>query len=231
MKEKRMKHEEQKAKNQQQKSAQNGNEEKKASASQNEQQASNAEQATKQTAEQNQQAKPEPSEEERKQFEAFMQQIDSAMKELDDARKKAESKLQEAEKRAEVYQKDLERFKERNKNVETELSEKITSNLVKALLPILDNFEHAFSAMPETEAKGIRMIYEKLQQTILDYGIEIIPAQAGTEFNPNLHNAVMNTQATNPADEGKIAQELQKGYKFVGENGKIIRHSTVVVYA
>lgn len=175
--------------------------------------------------------KPEPTEEERKQFEAFMQQIDGAMKELDTARKKAEAQAQEADKRAEAYQKDLERFKERNKNIETELSEKITANLVKALLPILDNFEHAFAAMTETEAKGIRMIYQSLQQTIFGYGIEVIPAGQGVEFNPNLHNAVMNAAATNPADEGKIAQELQKGYKFVGENGKIIRHSTVVVYA
>lgn len=99
---------------------------------------------------------------------------------------------------------------------------------VEKLLPIIDNFERAMQASEATEDtfyQGIALIARQFSQVVADLGIEEIPAAPGTDFDPNLHNAVALAQDDNYS-ANQIVEELQKGYKH---KEKVLRHSMVKV--
>ena len=96
------------------------------------------------------------------------------------------------------------------------------------ILPCMDNLDRAVtysSGDAEQFAKGVEMTLNQFKQVLEKLGIEEIPAERGSEFDPNLHNAVMT--ADDPElQSGQIATVLQKGYK---KGEKIIRHTMVQV--
>ena len=103
------------------------------------------------------------------------------------------------------------------------------SSTVEKLLPVLDNFERGLASVPEEQKTesvyvGMDMIYKQMIKVLTDMGVEPIDA-AGKEFDPNLHNAVMQTES-DELPENTVAQELQKGYTY---KGNVIRHSMVSV--
>ena len=102
-------------------------------------------------------------------------------------------------------------------------------NVLEKLLPIIDNFERGFdSVQPEDEedafVQGMRKIYAQLVKQMEDIGVTPIDA-AGKEFDPNLHNAVMQVESEE-YPSGTVAQELLKGYMF---HDTVLRHSMVSV--
>ncbi len=104
-----------------------------------------------------------------------------------------------------------------------------TSSTIEKLLPVLDNFERGLASVPEEQKTesvyvGMDMIYKQMIKVLTDMGVEPIDA-AGKEFDPNLHNAVMQTESEE-LPENTVAQELQKGYTY---KGSVIRHSMVSV--
>ena len=103
------------------------------------------------------------------------------------------------------------------------------SNVLEKLLPIVDNFERGLAAVPEDEkdgafADGMNKIYKQLVKQLEDLGVTPIEA-VGKEFDPNLHNAVMQVESQE-YESGIVAQELQKGYMF---HDTVLRHSMVAV--
>lgn len=103
------------------------------------------------------------------------------------------------------------------------------SDFILKILPVVDNFERGLSAMSEADketsfAQGIEMIYKQLTKVLEDAGVTVIEAQ-GKEFDPMLHNAVMQ-QPSEEYESGIVIQELQKGYKY---KDRVIRHSMVMV--
>ncbi len=103
------------------------------------------------------------------------------------------------------------------------------SDFIVKILPVVDNFERGLSAMSEADkassfAQGIEMIYKQLTKVLEDAGVTVIEAQ-GKEFDPMLHNAVMQ-QPSEEYESGIVIQELQKGYKY---KDRVIRHSMVMV--
>ncbi len=119
-------------------------------------------------------------------------------------------------------------FQNRTKREKRELIETASEEVIKALLPVLDDFERALVEMKkagENEwAKGVQLIYDKLMKTLRDQGLQEIPVQKGDDFNPDLHEAV----AQIPGDDkmkGKIHDIIEKGYKL---GDKIIRYPKVV---
>ena len=67
-------------------------------------------------------------------------------------------------------------------------------------------------------------IYKQLMQELDNIGVKPIEA-VGTEFNPDLHNAVMQVESEE-FETGVVAQELQKGYTY---RDSVVRHSMVAV--
>ena len=96
------------------------------------------------------------------------------------------------------------------------------------LLPAMDNLSRAIAALEGEEdnpaKQGFVLIARQLDEAFANIGIEKIPA-VGTEFDPNLHNAVMHIDDESVGDN-VIVEELMPGYKY---KEKIIRHSMVKV--
>ena len=115
------------------------------------------------------------------------------------------------------------------KRVEQEQSEnsKISNMvLILALLPVLDDLERAFGSLPpdlteHTWVDGIALIHRKLQTVLENHGVSQIEA-LGEPFDPMFHDAVIQTEG----DEGKVLEELQKGYKL---HDRVLRPTMVVV--
>jgi molecular chaperone GrpE len=99
-------------------------------------------------------------------------------------------------------------------------------DLVRDVLPILDDFERALSVetADRNYAKGVELIYQRLFETARKMGLEPIET-AGKPFDPNLHQAVERVQTTE-ADDQAILGEFQRGYNF---KGKLLRPAMVRV--
>lgn len=98
-------------------------------------------------------------------------------------------------------------------------------DVLKEIIPILDNLERAVAADGSIEdlKKGIEMTIKGCKDSFAKLGVEEIDASG--EFDPNLHNAVMHIEDEN-LDKNMVAEVFQKGYK---KDDKIIRHTMVKV--
>lgn len=98
-------------------------------------------------------------------------------------------------------------------------------DVVKEILPIIDNLERAIAADGTLEdlKKGVEMTMKGCQDAFAKLGIEEIDATG--EFDPNFHNAVMHIEDENLGTNA-VAEVFQKGYK---KEDKIIRHTMVKV--
>jgi molecular chaperone GrpE len=143
------------------------------------------------------------------------------------------SALEEEEAKAKKYlsswqraEADFDNYKKRVEQERSENTKFANMALVINLLPVVDDFERALRSLPPTLAglswvDGLRLIHRKLQATLETQGLTEIKS-VGETFDPAVHEAV--TQAE--GEEGKIIEELQKGYKL---HDRVIRPALVVV--
>ncbi len=110
----------------------------------------------------------------------------------------------------------------------TNLKAMVKANVVRDLLPVIDNFERALKHMPKDlegndYIKGVQGIVKQFEATLSNMGVEKIKT-VGEVFDPKYHEAIS-------MEEGKgtkeiVSEELQSGYKL-GDD--IIRHAMVKV--
>lgn len=108
------------------------------------------------------------------------------------------------------------------------LKTRVRSNVVRELLPVIDNFERALKHVPKDlegndYVKGVQGVVKQFEKTLGDIGVERIKT-VGEPFDPRFHEAVS-------MDEGEgtdevVSEELQSGYK-IGDD--VIRHAMVRV--
>ena len=119
-------------------------------------------------------------------------------------------------------------FKKRTIKERDLIAANSVGDAVMHLLPAMDNLARAIAALEgedDNPAKqGFMLIARQFDEAFANIGIEKIPA-VGTEFDPNLHNAVMHVDDESVGDN-MIVEELMPGYKY---KEKIIRHSMVKV--
>ena len=101
--------------------------------------------------------------------------------------------------------------------------------VIEKILPIVDNFERGFAMVEEADkddafVQGMDKVYKQLMTEFEAIGVKSIEA-VGQEFNPDLHNAVMQV-ASEEYESGVVAQELLKGYTY---KETVVRHSMVAV--
>ena len=127
---------------------------------------------------------------------------------------------------------DFDNFRKRSQKEKEELDQLIKGNTITELLPIVDNFERARSHLkPQTDAelsihKSYQSVYKQLVDCLKRLGVSAMRPE-GSEFDPNLHEAVMR-QPTDEQPEGTVLEELVRGY-FLGE--RVLRHAMVKVAA
>lgn len=99
-------------------------------------------------------------------------------------------------------------------------------DLVREILPVLDDFERALKAETADRdyAKGVELIYQRLFDTLRKMGLEPIDTE-GKQFDPNQHQAVERAPSEE-ADDQAILGEFQRGYNF---RGKLLRPAMVRV--
>lgn len=101
--------------------------------------------------------------------------------------------------------------------------------VLEKLLPIVDNFERAIQTIPEEDKErafeqGVDKIYKQMMTILEEIGVQPMNAE-GTEFNPDMHNAVMHVE-DETLGENVVAEEMQKGYMY---KDSVLRYSMVKV--
>lgn len=101
------------------------------------------------------------------------------------------------------------------------------AEVIKDLLPVIDNFERAAAnsdADFDAYKKGIEMIFNQFKSILEKNSVESF-GEEGEEFDPNFHSAVMTVE-DDSLGENVIAQVFSKGYKL---GDKVIREAVVKV--
>ena len=140
-----------------------------------------------------------------------------------------EAKIAELDDRVKRQMAEFENFRKRTEKEKATMFEMGAKSVVEKILPVVDNFERGLGAIPEEDknspfAEGMNMIYKQLMTELENLGVKPIEA-VGKEFDPNLHNAVMQVESEE-YEEGVIAQELLKGYMY---RDTVVRYSMVAV--
>lgn len=124
---------------------------------------------------------------------------------------------------------DYDNYRKRTQGEMRELVISASERVIKALLPVMDDFERVLQQDPqrltlESLTQGLELIYRKLQNILHNEGLAPINA-LGTPFNPLYHEAVAEMVVPDqPA--GVVIAEVERGYTL---GGKVIRHARVVV--
>lgn len=142
---------------------------------------------------------------------------------------KDKEKIAELEDRVMRQMAEFENYRRRTDKEKQAMFETGAKSVIEKMLPIIDNFERGLSTVSEAEketgfASGMNMIYKQLLTELGGIGVKPIEA-LGQEFDPNLHNAVMQV-ASEEYESGVVAQELLKGYTY---RDTVVRHSMVAV--
>lgn len=124
---------------------------------------------------------------------------------------------------------EFENARNRNEKESKRMYDIGAKEVLEKLLPVVDNFERALQMIPEEDKErgfeqGVDKIYKQLMVTLEEIGVAPMNAE-GTEFNPDLHNAVMHIE-DEAFGENIVTEELQKGYMYKEE---VLRHSMVKV--
>jgi molecular chaperone GrpE len=121
---------------------------------------------------------------------------------------------------------EFDNFRKRTDREKSELLEYGAEGAVRAMLPILDDFERAVQAeTAESEyTRGVSLIHQRMMEALAKQGLEAIDA-AGKPFDPNLHHAIDRVESPD-VEEDTVACVYQRGYTF---KGRLLRAAMVRV--
>jgi len=123
---------------------------------------------------------------------------------------------------------EFENFRRRTEKEKAQMFEVGARSVIEKILPVVDNFERGLATEEKESgtsfAEGMQMIYRQLMTELEKMNVQPIPA-IGCEFDPELHNAVMQVESKE-YESGIICEEMQKGYKY---RDTVVRHSMVSV--
>ncbi len=158
----------------------------------------------------------------KEEFEQAKAEIERMRGEIEASKKSVNEAILDAQR----IQAEFANFRKRNQSIRSESIDDGVRETIKALLPVLDNFDRALSNSDGTPfAEGMEKINKQLIACLNKCGMEEVEAEGA--FDPNLHEAVMQ-DTESEAESGTITAVLQKGYRV---KGKIIRHTMVKVKA
>jgi molecular chaperone GrpE len=123
-------------------------------------------------------------------------------------------------------------FKNAQRRLEADADQRAqyaNSQLIKGILPVIDNFERALAvdpakADPASILKGMQIVHDQLMKVLRDQKVEEIAPQPGERFDPTRHEALMQQDGDYP--EPSVTQLLQKGYAL---HGRTLRPAGVAV--
>ena len=125
---------------------------------------------------------------------------------------------------------EFDNYRKRTIKEKSELIKTASEDVLKAVLPIIDDFERAIKANesvidPNPIKEGILLIYNKLKGNVQLKGLTALDS-IGEDFNADTMEAITHVPATDEKQKGKVIDEIEKGYKL---GDKVIRYAKVVV--
>jgi len=125
---------------------------------------------------------------------------------------------------------EFDNFRRRTIKERQELLQTAGLDVIVSLLPVLDDFDRASRHLENTTdvnavKEGVALVQQKLKNILGQKGLKEMQA-IGTEFDPELHEAITNIPAPTDDMKGKVIDEVEKGYYL---NDKVARHAKVVV--
>jgi molecular chaperone GrpE len=124
---------------------------------------------------------------------------------------------------------EFENFRRRTAKEKLDLIQSANEQLIRTLLPVIDDFDRAersFRDKNDKELEGFFLIHSKLKKVLDQAGVKMMDIKAGTDFNPDLHEAITQIPAPDESLKGKIVDVVEPGYLL---NDKVIRFAKVVV--
>ena len=125
---------------------------------------------------------------------------------------------------------EYENYRKRTAKEKIDLITSASENVIKELLPILDDFERAIDNNKNVEdasvlKEGFDLIYSKMHKGLVNQGLKPMEAN-GKDFDSEIHEAITKIPAHNEKLKGKVVDVIEKGYQI---NEKVIRYAKVVV--
>lgn len=125
---------------------------------------------------------------------------------------------------------EFDNFRKRTLKEKSEIIRNAGENVLKGLLPIVDDFERGIKASENAEnandvKEGMLLIYNKLVKYLAQNGVKEFDAEE-KEFDADKHEAISVVPVPDEAMKGKILDTVEKGYMI---NDKVLRHAKVVV--
>jgi len=123
-------------------------------------------------------------------------------------------------------QADFDNYRKRTAESSKKLKEEGYCECIEKVLPLTDVMDQAIAMIKDEQtAEGLKMMLKQFMDTLSGLGVAEIPA-LGQQFDPNLHNAVMNVEVEDKSKANTIVEVFQKGYR-IGD--RILRYSVVKV--
>ena len=123
---------------------------------------------------------------------------------------------------------EFENYRKRSERERNEFSKRATEQLVKSLLPVVDDLERALEAATQHEGEkleeGVRLVHRALADTLAREGLVEVPTDGA--FDPHTQEALLSQPSDRP--EGDVIQVLQKGYRL---GDRVLRPARVIVSA
>lgn len=149
---------------------------------------------------------------------------DKSKDKQEDKLKEKEEKIQELTETLQRVQAEFENYRKQVEKREEMTKKRANKELIKEILPILDNFSLALKNKDGKEFKeGIELIYSELFSILEEEGVKAIEAE-GKEFDPRKHEALLKEKSKEP--KNTVIEVLQKGYMLKDE---VLRPSKVKV--
>jgi len=123
-------------------------------------------------------------------------------------------------------------YRKRTQKEKDNLYADAIASVTKEFLTLIDNLDRAMQGAKKSDEtsldkiiQGMELVERQAQDTLSKIGVEEIPAERGTKFDPNLHDAMMHVD-DDELGEQEIAMVFAKGYKY---RDRVIRHAQVQV--
>jgi molecular chaperone GrpE len=124
---------------------------------------------------------------------------------------------------------EFENFRRRTAKEKLDLIQSAGEQLIKMLLPVIDDFDRAektFKDQDIKELEGFFLIHNKFRKILDQSGVKLMEVKPGSEFNADLHEAITQIPAPDETLKGKVVDVVESGYLL---NDKVIRFAKVVV--
>ena len=109
---------------------------------------------------------------------------------------------------------EFENYKRRTSKERLELYKTAGKEVLTSLVPVLEDFKRALTQDTDSDNEGVKLIYNKFNETLKSQGLVELEVNVGDIFDPEIHEAISQIPATEDDQKGKIIDIIQGGYKL-----------------